>query len=230
MKGEFIAVMEEGKRTVRPGSYLALADGIRACADDAPRRERKLEQVSLALPDPGPMAAAAAGPLSFARGEAFRPARWHQKLADLASMMWNDTDLGRSWGPTLVRELIAERLASESNLAPMERDGDPRIGRVLERMKEELASPILSIDALATSVGLTGTQMRKLFYRETRTRPKEHLHRLRMERAVQLLRHSTQTIEQIAAACGFATDNYFHLVFQKAFMVTPTEFRSKQVV
>ena len=57
-----------------------------------------------------------------------------------------------------------------------------------------------------------------------------YLDQLRLEKTVYLLRHSTWTIKHIALECGFATDNYFHLVFRKAFGTTPSAFREKEVL
>lgn len=229
LKGEFVVTLEEEKRTIRPGSYLCLPEGT---LHGLSMRSSlaKLEQVSLHVRIQDRWRRPLAARFSSSVVKLRDPAHWHRKLKDFASLMWTDADLARSWGPGLVRELCAERLMAEPELQSMPQEGDARVGRVMERMREELASPVLSIDALASSVGLTGTQLRKLFYRETGTRPKEHLQQLRMERAVHLLRHTTQTIELIASACGFATDNYFHLVFQKAFGMTPTAFREKEVV
>jgi len=72
--------------------------------------------------------------------------------------------------------------------------------------------------------------MRKLFRRETRSSPRRYLRRLRLERAAYLLRHSTQSIKQIALESGFASDNYFHLVFRKAFGFTPTAYRDQEIL
>jgi AraC-like DNA-binding protein len=158
------------------------------------------------------------------------PARWHRVLADLACLMTSDPELGQHQGKVLVRELMADRLRDEKKLLPLNRNGDPRIERVLQRMKNDLALTHLSIDALAREIGLTPTQMRKLFRRETQSGPKHYLHRLRLEKAAHLLRYSTKTIKEVASECGFATDNYFHLVFRKAFGLTPMAFREKEIL
>jgi transcriptional regulator GlxA family with amidase domain len=144
--------------------------------------------------------------------------------------MNTDPATGREQGRALVQELMADRLRGGEQLAPDRRAGDERIARVLQRMMQEIASPGLSIEALARDVGLTATQVRKLFRRETRTGPKEYLQRLRLKKATRLLRHSAQTVKEIAFECGFATDNYFHLVFRQTFGLTPAEFRERKTL
>ena len=220
-----------GGTTVRigPGDYLALADG-RPHALELEKGHPRLEQISLhcrILDRWGrPLLARFKRPMASLADAA----RWHRDLTDLASLVGSDPATGRRYGETLMRELVTERLRSGEKLAAMRRGGDPRIGGVLARMEEELGSPGLSIDQLAREVGLTPTQMRKLFRRETQAGPKQYLQQLRLRRAARLLRHSAKTVKEIAFECGFATDNYFHLVFRQAFDATPAEYRDRETL
>jgi AraC-like DNA-binding protein len=229
VRGKVRVTLETQRPLITPESYLALPDEeTHALAIE--KGHPVLEQIALhcRIQDRWRRPLLARFPSRVARLR--DPARWHRVLADLASLMNLDPELGQERGKNLVRELIIDRLRHEAPLSPMNRSGDPRIEIVLHTMKEQLASPTLSIEALADEIHLTATQMRKLFRRETRMGPKEYLHQLRLEQAAYLLRHSTQTIKQIALDCGFATDNYFHLVFRKAFGVTPTAFREKEIL
>jgi AraC-like DNA-binding protein len=218
-----------GRRTIGPATYLALPEGVQHSLI-LEKGHQRLEQISLhcRIQDRWgrPFLNRFNSPISQLQDSV----RWYRLLADLASMMSSDPALGQHLGKVLVSELLFDRLREEKKLAPLNRSGDPRIERILQRMKDELASPALSIEELARGIDLTATQMRKLFRRETRRGPKQYLHRLRLEKAVDLLRHSTQTIKQIAAECGFTTDNYFHLAFRKAFGATPMAFREKEIL
>ena len=49
----------------------------------------------------------------------------------------------------------------------------------------------------------------------------------RIRRAKYLLTNTEQSVEQIAAQCGFSTCSYFSVVFRKLTDFTPTEFRNK---
>jgi AraC-like DNA-binding protein len=229
VRGSVRVTLASGRPVIAPGQYLALPEGEwHALAIE--KSHVRLEQIALhcRVQDRWrrPLLSRFSSPLGRLRD----PARWHRVLADLACLMRIDRELGQHQGKVLVGELMADRLREEKNLSPLDRNGDPRIERVLQRMKDELASPALSIDALAHGVNLTATQMRKLFRRETRRGPKQYLHQLRLEKAAHLLRSSTQTIKEVAAESGFATDNYFHLVFRKAFGLTPAAFREKEVL
>jgi len=221
--------LDSGRQTIGPTSYLALADGIQHSLI-LEKGYHRLEQIAVHCRIQDRWGRPFLARLSSPIGKLREPAVWHRALADLASLMSVDPALGRHRGRVLMSELLFDRLRDEKKLAPLNRKGDPRIECVLRRMKDDLASPELAIEALARDIELTATQMRKLFRRETRRSPKEYMHRLRLEKAVDLLRHSTLTIKQVAAECGFATDNYFHLAFRKAFSVTPTTFREREIL
>jgi AraC-like DNA-binding protein len=229
LRGRLRVTLSGDVMRVSPGEYLALSDG-EAHAIVLDKGHPRLEQISLhcRIQDRWgrPLLARFRRPVAALTDAA----RWHRVLADLAALTHADPATGREQGRALVPELMADRLRAGERLLPLPRGGDARIERILRRMDEELASPLLSIDALARDVGLTGTQVRKLFRRETRLRPKYYLQRLRLKKAVRLLRHSTQAVKEIAFACGFATDNYFHTVFREAFGTTPAEFREKEAL
>jgi AraC-like DNA-binding protein len=229
VRGVVRAVLDRTTVRIGPGDYLALADG-RAHALRLEEGHPRLEQISLhcRIQDRWgrPLLARFRRPMA-ALADA---ARWHRDLTDLASLMASDPATGRRFGRVLVSELVADRLRSGEMLLQIKRGGDPRVERVLARMDEELGSPGLSVEALAREVGITATQMRKLFRRETQIGPKQYLQRLRLRRAARLLRHSARTVKEIAFECGFATDNYFHLAFRQAFDATPAGYRDREML
>lgn len=54
-----------------------------------------------------------------------------------------------------------------------------------------------------------------------------HLIRLRIEKAARLLRNTRQSIQQIAAGCGFENAGFFTRKFKDAFGMTPSQYRTK---
>jgi AraC-like DNA-binding protein len=229
VRGTVRATLDRAAVRIRPGDYLALPDA-RAHALRLEAGHLRLEQISLhcRIHDRWgrPLLARFRRPMA----KLANPARRHRDLTDLASLMSSDPATGRRRGQSLLVELIADRLRCGETLRETKRGGDPRVERVLARMDDELSSPELSVDALAREVGITATQMRKLFRCETQMGPKQYLQRLRLRRASRLLRHSAKTIKEIAFECGFATDNYFHLAFRQAFETTPAGYREREML
>ena len=54
----------------------------------------------------------------------------------------------------------------------------------------------------------------------------EHLVRIRVEKACELLRKSGMSVSDIAESCGFQTAKYFITVFKRSMGMTPKTWRS----
>jgi AraC family L-rhamnose operon regulatory protein RhaS len=103
----------------------------------------------------------------------------------------------------------------------------PRIERAKAWMAEHLAEPI-ALDAIAAEVGLRASQFRAVFRAETGFAPQEHLARLRVERAKDLLVTSDRSITRIALDTGFSTSQYFATAFRRLTGFTPRAWRKRR--
>jgi transcriptional regulator GlxA family with amidase domain len=70
----------------------------------------------------------------------------------------------------------------------------------------------------------------RLFKEQTAYSPRKYLVRMRVEKACNLLHHSELSIEQIAAACGFADRYYFTRVFTQNMHTSPGAYRKNSVL
>jgi AraC-like DNA-binding protein len=68
----------------------------------------------------------------------------------------------------------------------------------------------------------------RLFRREGYVAFNDYVNFVRINRAKYLLKHHRQTIDEIAAACGFREVGYFCRVFKKKTKQTPSEYRTRQ--
>lgn len=148
-------------------------------------------------------------------------------LEELCCLMEADAESGQKRGEAFVQELLAAQLARGRLLKAGPPAGDARVGVVLQEMESGFRSPNLSVEALARQVQITPVQLRKIFRRETGGSPKQFLQALRLRESTRLLRRSTASIKEVAAACGFASDHYFHLVFRAKYGCTPTVYRTE---
>lgn len=83
----------------------------------------------------------------------------------------------------------------------------------------------LRLDALADRAGFSPYHFHRVF-RETLGEPvKEHVRRLRVERAAYRLKISEESILRIALEAGFKTHESFTRAFQRQFGMTPSEYR-----
>ena len=224
LEGRFRVRLRHRNFIVPPGKFLLLPDHT-PHALELVRGYPMLRQISLHCHLHDRWRRSFIPRLAQPLGQLETPARTHLALRELTCLMGRDPATAQAYGETLIRELLAAHLRRHPLAGPAHPTGDPRIHHALERMEEGLASAQLSVESLASEVGLTAVQFRKLFRRDTGGGPKQHLQALRLRRATWLLRHTAAPVKDIAARCGFASDHYFHLAFRARFQCTPSAYR-----
>jgi len=135
-------------------------------------------------------------------------ARWSQtpaRTARIGSVLW-----------ALLADLTGEP-------APVPAGG--RVGRAEALMTERLADATLDVARIADHVGLSRSQLTRLFMDHHRVGPAEHLRRLRVEHARVLLATSTLGVKEIARYSGFVHTSKLTRVFRDVTGETPTQFR-----
>ena len=88
-----------------------------------------------------------------------------------------------------------------------------------------LTDPNLSVAAVAAHAGLGERGMLKAFTKHVGRTMQEEISVLRHEKVCELLRTSTTSIKQIAAATGFSSGNYLTRAFRHRHQMTPEEYR-----
>jgi len=85
----------------------------------------------------------------------------------------------------------------------------------------------ITLDDLAGEAHTSKFHLRRLFCKAMGSSPTEHLMRLRVSKAKELLRLSAYSISQISEKAGFENTSYFIKLFRKYENMTPNEFRKK---
>lgn len=83
----------------------------------------------------------------------------------------------------------------------------------------------LTLDELAEASGLTKYHFCRAFQRKLGMKPMQYVRKVRIERAVWLLRNTDLKIAEVGEACGFAHANYFIKTFRELIGATPGEYR-----
>ena len=91
-------------------------------------------------------------------------------------------------------------------------------------MSEHYAEQI-SLEDIARELSLNKSYFSRHFRKETGYSPWEYLTRVRMQAAFRLLSASSDSVEVIAEACGFASASHFIRTFKKETGMTPNYFR-----
>lgn len=85
----------------------------------------------------------------------------------------------------------------------------------------------LSIDQIASHVGLSSSYFMKLFKESTNMTCVEYIKLLRLNNAVNMLKDTDDSILQVAHSCGFLNLSLFNREFKKCFSMTPSVYRKK---
>lgn len=101
------------------------------------------------------------------------------------------------------------------------------IKAAIDYIECEYAKPITT-DILAEKCIMSNTNFRRVFKTVCGVSPIEYLLRVRLERAQQLLLHTTLTVEEISFQCGFNEVSYFSRLFKKRYEKSPSQFRNNK--
>jgi AraC-like DNA-binding protein len=101
---------------------------------------------------------------------------------------------------------------------------DRRIAQAIAIMEQSVQDPP-NVQKLSKRVGMSATNFYLLFRKETNKTPMEFMMQLRMNRANSLLCHTDESIDEIAAQCGFADRYHFSKYFKKKAGMAPVEYR-----
>ena len=142
-----------------------------------------------------------------------------------------EEDLGPSIALAVARDLVVylkrsggQRQYSEP-LRFQARAGD-RFADLAAWMVEHLDGD-LTVEALAARAGLSPRQFNRRFNAVFGTAPAHHVETLRLDVARDRLIGSNASIERIAGAVGFTSDDAFRRAFDRRFGLTPTDYRRR---
>jgi transcriptional regulator GlxA family with amidase domain len=85
----------------------------------------------------------------------------------------------------------------------------------------------LSVEALAERVAMSPRNFSRAFGAKTGATPARFVERARMQRARLLLETTAQTVEAIAATCGFGSADVMTRVMQRSLGVSPSDYRKR---
>jgi len=91
-------------------------------------------------------------------------------------------------------------------------------------VEDEFASE-LALDDVARRVASSRRQLQRAYHEIGRTTFREHLTRVRMRRAAEMLRHETLTIREVAHRVGYRQPAQFAKAFRRYEGAAPSDFR-----
>ena len=117
--------------------------------------------------------------------------------------------------------IYAHRTAPDLRLDTRDRAGLEQVKTLLQR---DMCSP-LPLQGLAAAIGMNQKKMMRGFKQLNGITINRYLQRMRMEKALELLRESDASIIEIAQSVGYHGDGHFQQVFKSIYGITPGKLR-----
>lgn len=105
---------------------------------------------------------------------------------------------------------------------------DEAVRAAMMHMESQFDQP-LSIDDVAKSIGCSRARLFAIFKQATGLTPNDYLQRIRVAKAVTMLRETDIPVTEVALKCGFNTSQYFSNVFRKYQNQSPSEVRNMAI-
>jgi AraC-like DNA-binding protein len=99
------------------------------------------------------------------------------------------------------------------------------VAKLLQFIETNLHRP-LTLEELADHIHVTPNYLCRMFKRETGASPRQYVQRLRMEKAMERLVYTEETVYAIAEQLGYESASYFSRVFRAEQGVPPSVFRA----
>ena len=140
-----------------------------------------------------------------------------------------EEDAGPELALEVARELVLylrrpggqSQFSAALNLQASDRQPFRDLGAwILEHLRSDL-----SVDALASHVGMSPRNFARVFRVEMKTPPAKFVESLRLEAARRRLQESNASLESIAETCGFRNCDAMRSTFRRILRVAPGEYR-----
>jgi transcriptional regulator GlxA family with amidase domain len=133
---------------------------------------------------------------------------------------------------------VLDQLGIERARAPDERQrvplsariggGQPKLTEAVSLMEANFEEP-LPTEEIARLVGVSRRQLERLFKQHLDSLPSRYYLEMRLARARQLLRETSQSILQIGLSCGFSSGPHFSSAYRAHFQLTPRDERGRRL-
>ena len=104
------------------------------------------------------------------------------------------------------------------------------LSKMVEYMNENYSNPNFDIGELCRKFYTSSATVRRRFAEGLHTSPKQHLMKIRLDAAVDLLAAGDYSVKTVALMCGFADEKYFSRIFREKYGRAPSEINKKLLV
>ena len=106
-------------------------------------------------------------------------------------------------------------------------DGSAALSAAAQAYMEAHSAEKYSLAKMANALFVNGSYLTRAFKRHTGMTPLAYHHRLRCEKAKELLARSSLTVSQVGEAVGYVSSSHFAHIFRKLEGCAPGEFQKQ---
>jgi len=104
---------------------------------------------------------------------------------------------------------------------------DATIRKTIEYINEHILDSSLNTFSVADEIGLSRTQLWRIFKQKTDRSLSDYIKDIKMQKAATMLMSGKYRVNEIAYMIGFSDTRYFSRIFSKEFGITPSEYAKK---
>ena len=151
----------------------------------------------------------------------------------LTSKIWNIIKQRKRIQALYYSQLIQNQ-KDENNMEEKELELLPKtdkelLDRIVNFINNHLDDPELTVDNLVEEAGISRSALFKKIRTLIGISPMELIKNIRLKKAVELIKESSDNFTQIAYKTGFNDSQYFSKCFKQIYGVTPTEYKRKSL-
>lgn len=102
---------------------------------------------------------------------------------------------------------------------------DDLINKIIDIINLQYMNQSLCLDSIADSVDMSAVYLGRLFKKNTLKSVSDFINEVRMSHALEYLKTSDMSINDIVEKVGYSNRSYFHTIFKKEYAATPTDYR-----
>lgn len=122
--------------------------------------------------------------------------------------------------------LLSQLARSHGAMHTLKKGGlSPFDMKQVDEMIDASALRPMRIGDMARAIGISHFHFDRAFKQTTGKTPRDYIAKRKIDRSLDLLRTTNQSLTDIALECGFSSSSHFSVAFKRAFGVGPAEFR-----
>lgn len=127
----------------------------------------------------------------------------------------------------IAKNKSGEPIETEQDRPALSNTDNQWLQRLEEEVQKQLANPLMDIQQLASSMGLSTRQFQRKIRQLTHLSPTEYIREARLHEARSLLESGNyETVKAIAISVGIQNFSYFGRIYKKRFGKLPSEYRN----